>query len=266
MPFRKDFWTYVIVTMVTVLIWTWAAAETREERTFYVRHEFIVPDPTTWVVRASDDGTAVTVEGSVRALRQMAATVSEPVALHVGANGVPGDAGDHIVDVAAVLAADQSLRGTGVSILSADPPTIGLEIDQLATARADVRVRLPGIQHDEMVVTPSTATITMPARLRGRWPDVLTVEAVADPLRLAQLEPGSRHTIQVSLRLPEALAAEPSVQVTPSEASITFPIRSRIRETTLDTVRVQLSGPPANPKSLHRHAPVATIAGSSRSE
>ena len=33
MSWHKEIWTYLIVTLVAVLIWAWAASETRERKT-----------------------------------------------------------------------------------------------------------------------------------------------------------------------------------------------------------------------------------------
>ncbi len=48
----------------------------------------------------------------------------------------------------------------------------------------------------------------------------------------------------MKLSLPARLAGEQSVTIEPSNATIEFTVKSRIKETTLPTVRVQIAGPP----------------------
>lgn len=67
---RTDLWTVLIVTAVTLLIWYWAAEETRVERTMPIRLEFQVTDANHWHLQPRTLSVAVVVEGSQRAIRQ----------------------------------------------------------------------------------------------------------------------------------------------------------------------------------------------------
>ena len=60
MAWRKEIWTVVIVTVVTVLIWFWAAGETQEQRAVnYARVEFVVAEPEEWLL--ANNGQALTL-------------------------------------------------------------------------------------------------------------------------------------------------------------------------------------------------------------
>lgn len=245
MTIRKDFWTYVIVTIVAVLIWAWAAGETREQKALYVGLNFVPQEADRWVVRSSHTAVTLTVEGSTQALREATLARSDPIELPLGIDGVPGEAGIHVIDVVTVLGRNPLLRSTGASVLASDPPTIELAIDEIVMAPARIRERLPGVQTEGPIrFDPPDARVALPQRMRARLPDVLTVEAAVDPPRLAQLEPGRVHAIEVHLLPPESLIGDPAVHIVPPTVTMQFTIRSRIRKTQLDTVRVQLAGPP----------------------
>jgi hypothetical protein len=243
--FKKDIWTYLLVTIVTVLIWIWAAGETREQRLLFVSMEFVPTDPTSWNVEPSHGAVTLTVEGSKRALERAVTVRSEPLELVLGTAGVPGDAGIYAVDMAATLSVQEKLRETGVVILASDPPTIELDIAPIVRIPAEIRVLLPGVRTEgEVAVRPEQATVALPSDLRDRWPEIPTVEASVDPSRLERLEQGIEHSIEVALRPPGGLDELPQIRIEPPTAVVTFTIQSRIRQLTLDRVRVQLAGPP----------------------
>ena len=65
MNWTKEIWTYIIVTLVTVLIWFWAAGETRETKTInYARVHFTVPEPANWTFAPGQLSAILVVEGS----------------------------------------------------------------------------------------------------------------------------------------------------------------------------------------------------------
>ena len=53
-----------------------------------------------------------------------------------------------------------------------------------------------------------------------------------------------RHTVDAQLRLPAKYGVTGPVRIDPPSATIQFTVKSRIKELTLPTVRVQIAGPP----------------------
>lgn len=239
MGLRSQLPTLLIVTVVAVLIWLWAAGETREtdKRTFRV--QFTTQMPTEHIVQPNEMTLAVEIEGSRSALRS-AQAMGSPIVLTLDAG-----LGDHSVDLAQLLNDHPGLRDARISVISTDPPTQDLMIYKLTSATARVEEPdLGRLQVDGAVaIDPPQVTIHMPQRLKRRLGPDITVKAVLDPTKLEQLKPGEPARLTARLQLPESLASQRSVSITPTAVMVSFTARSNIRETTLPTVPVHISGP-----------------------
>ncbi len=97
MGWRGQLPTYLIVTVVAVLIWLWAAGETREtdERTFRV--QFTTQMPIEHIVSPNEMTLDVEIEGS-RSAGRSAPAMGSPIELRLDAG-----LGDHAADLARLL-------------------------------------------------------------------------------------------------------------------------------------------------------------------
>lgn len=134
-----------------------------------------------------------------------------------------------------------------MTIVSTDRSGAEIDLDEIVVAPARVILQpTPGLStRDTPEVTPGQVEVSLPSRL-VRPGQPLTVDAVVDQYRLAGLEAGVRHVLEnVPVRLPDRLAANPSVTVEPSLVTIAFTLRSLMREVSpLVPVRVQVAGSP----------------------
>ena len=243
MQFRERLWTYSLVTGVAVLIWFWAAAETRDKDDFSFIVRLAAAAPTEHFVSPGEVTAQVDLEGSRLALEK-AGRLKMPLVLTVG-NELPSALGMHDTDLATALAENKLVRDTGVRVLSADPPSIDIEIDALVTVTVPIRFVPPpqlAIEGD-FKVDPLEAELRMPSRLRDRVGGELEVEAHVLQHRIEGLEPGP-HTVTATLRPPDKLRGHQFVTITPPIATIKLAVHSRIEEVTLPVVRVQIAGPP----------------------
>lgn len=260
MNFQREIWTYLIVTLVTVLIWFWAAAETRESKTIYFgRVQFTVSDPANWTISPAQQALTMNIEGSTLAIQNAEAVARDALIAEVR----PME-GVQSVDLAQALRNNLKLRETGVTIQTVEPALVEISLDRIERSMAAVKPVLPGVTAvEEIVADPAEVEVAMPRALRQRYPKDLVIEAVADRAELERLVPGVPVSVDARVRLPEAVSvagpgssstgANPSgggggsgggVMITPAKVKLSFTIRSRTRETKLDTVRVQIAGPP----------------------
>ena len=240
--FRDRLWNYALVTGVTLLIWFWAATETREEGTASFRIELV--GAADQVVTPSELTVHVKMEGSNPALERALRAAQTPVSLTVG-NELPSQTGVQRVKLLEVLDRNEAITGTGVSLLSVDPIDLDIEIDSLVTATLPIEPVLPGVELDGTVtVDPPQVQVRLPRRLRDHAGGDLRVHATVLGQRLDRLKPGVLNTITATLELSPRFAGDPTVVLDRRTAEIKFTVKSRIKETTLPTVRVQIAGPP----------------------
>lgn len=239
MGWRSQLPTYLIVTVVAVLIWLWAAGETREtdERTFHV--QFTTQSPADHIVTPSETTISVEIEGSRSALRS-APAMGSPIVLTLDAG-----LGDHAVDLIRLLNDHPDLRDARVSVISTDPPAQDVTIHKLVSAT--VRVEDPDLgrlQTDgAILINPPHVTVRLPQHLLSRLGAGVSVKALVDPAQLGRLNPGEPARLTARVELPESLATQASVRVTPTAVTVSFTVRSNIKEVTLPTIPVHIMGP-----------------------
>ena len=243
MHFRDRFGTFAVVTVVAVLIWVWAAMETRGQDSANFRIE-LVP-AAGQVISPSEVTVRVQMEGSKLALERAQQLAARGKVQLTAGNELPSQPGVHLTALLEALEENAAIFDTGVSLVSVDPIDKEIEIDTLIDVTLPVKAVLPGVEVEGVVtVKPEQVVVTLPSRLRERAGDTLQVEARVLQQRLDRLTPGVVRKITVKLSLPARLAGEQSVTIEPSKATIEFTVKSRIKETTLSTVRVQIAGPP----------------------
>ncbi|MCH7798098.1 MAG: hypothetical protein IID28_06595 [Planctomycetes bacterium] len=243
MQFRDRFGTFAVVTVVAVLIWVWAAMETRDQDVARFRIELV---PAAGQVITPREVTArVQMEGSKLALERALQLAARTQVKLTAGNELPSQPGVHLTALLEALEQNEAVIDTGVRLVSVDPIDMEIEIDDLVNVTLSVKPVLPGVELEGAVtVEPAQVVVTLPSRVRERAGDTLQVEARVLQQRLDRLNPGVVSTVTAKLSLSAPLADEQSVTIQPSRATIKFTVKSRIKETTLSTVRIQIAGPP----------------------
>jgi len=238
---RNAIWSGFIVSLVTVLIWLWAAGETRERKTFnFVRLQYTVADPTNWVVAPAQQPLTLVVEGSAFVLQNAESLFRRPFKLNL-----TSERGRQNLDVVEHLSNLDHIKDLGIQLISSEPQTVDVELDEFVRSTVAVKPLLPGVTTEgEVVMEPSEVTLAVPSQVLTRYPRGITVEAAVERFELDNLAPGEQHQIEVKLRPKEALSPL-DFTLTPSKARISFTIRSRTREIRLERVTVQLVVPPS---------------------
>lgn len=241
-----ELWNILLVIIITLLVWTWAASETREQRAFYPKIHFVAPEPDKWIVQPEEVSlNNLVLEGAPLALENAARLLKQPLEFTLGSGGLP-PAGDEsaTIDMASVIADYPPFRETGARVITAEPAVIELETDRMTRVSVPIRANLAGIEtQGEISISPPEATLRMPGRVRNTSQD-LTIDATIEPWQLGTLVPGEEYTVNAVLRPPQPLADRDDVDMITRTATITFTARSRIEEYTLDAVRVQIQSPP----------------------
>lgn len=236
-----------LVSLVTVLIWIWAAGETRETRPFQPELSLQATDPSRMLVSAPgfDGRVRFVAKGSTRALDELQRLVGAgPLPLLAGTGGIPAAEGVSRVQLADAIAALPAIRSIGVEIDAVEPPSIEVRIDLLERRALRVVPEFAGTQtQGDVVIEPDSVFARLPSAAwrEGRDP---VARAVFDRRELESLEPGRRYTLDAQVQLPPQLAAVVGGgAVEPATVKVAFTPRSRDRTTTLASVPVQVAGP-----------------------
>lgn len=241
MPWRSEIGSYLIITVVSVLIWLWAAGETREQKAVISKALFNVPDDSVWIIDPEIHAFNMVIEGSRQSIQNVEILAPNGFRIDIAPN-----VGAQSIDIVEALNNLPVFQRTGAQLVSIDRPNAMPIVDRLVQMTPNVVPNLPGVQTVESQpgIEPSTVTLTLPSQVQTRFTDI-RVQAFVGQEQSAALPEGVLQQLDVNLRLlPEALAANPHVHLQPATARMSFTIRSQTRELTLGSdVIVQLAGP-----------------------
>ena len=229
----------LFVTIVTIVIWLWAAGQTKHIDSVSTTLRFRPPEGSTTMIMPDSADITITLSGPLSAVER-AKLVCEEDALEL-ILGVPD--GEHTVqNLPAVLSALDAIRNTGAEVSATNPVSFLLDVQTMDIVEAAVEVVLPSVTvSGDVTVDPATVTLHIPKAIRDELPEAISVTAVVSDAVLEQLQPGVVHTRDASIQLPASLDTS-DVTIVPSRVSVTFQIQSQTQKTLLPQVRVLVAG------------------------
>jgi hypothetical protein len=157
---------------------------------------------------------------------------------------IPGQAGTQEIDLKTRLEQHAEIEETGVRIRSVEPVRIlNVTLNEIVSMVVPVQPVFPiGVQPDgETTVEPKTVTIDLLRQDLPAGSAELYVEAVVEHDDLRGKKTGDEHHVEAMLRGPASLGLTDKIMKTdPDRVELSF----HLRNITLDSVRVQLAGPP----------------------
>ena len=230
----------LFVTVLTILIWLWAAGQTKHETSLTTTIRFRPPEGSMSTVSPEFASITLTLAGPRSAVETAKAECANGLDLTIAETDgsiVLSNMADHINAI-------EEIKLTGAEAIVAEPTSFKLEIQTMVTLEAAVEPVLQNmIVSGDVTVDPATVIIQVPKSVRDELPDAITVQAVVSDSALEQLLPGVVHTRDAVIRLPHSLDV-PDVTVTPSRVTLTFKIQTKTQLAVLPQVRVILAGPP----------------------
>jgi hypothetical protein len=245
--------TFLLVTLVTVLIWLWAEGESLSSDTLTTNVVFvedndlqIEPD------RQWSGALTVRLQGSIRALTDARRELGTQIRLQLGQPGMPSTPQEEQQPVNMEEAIRQlpAIRSLGLSVQGVTPGITLVKIVKLVNRDLPVRVVLPrdiGLLGDS-TVSPAKITVRIPEALAGRLSDDAFAEA---PLSRAELDASRDDTAQVitaAVRIPALEGVERQVVMIPDRVSVTFRLKRSVDTVTIPSVPVWYSLPPTEGK------------------
>jgi hypothetical protein len=221
---RTDLSAFLVITAVSVLVWSWAAGETRIAESLDIRATFQADaetpgrwefEPRSMVVELELGGSRLSVR---RAREQLRDLILE----------VRAEEGVQTIDLERLILEAPEAAGLGVTLNAVTPPRADVRIRRIITERATVSRTIPGIELEgEAEVERDSVDVTLPQDVRARIQGPLVVEPVLPPDVIGEGSLGTRVTWKdVPLRVrgvPEG--ARPTIS--PPTLQLTFTPRRR---------------------------------------
>jgi hypothetical protein len=246
--------TFVLVSLVTVVIWVFAESEslsTAEVRSVEIS---MLPAPgAKQMVELAQDSPAVhgnivrvdmLLEGPTAALEVAQRVLRNPIAVNPGVEGFSIEPGRHIVDLQTVLRnhPDLKLGSSGVSIKNISPETVDVTIDELVSRPVRIDIDVPGAELDGPAELKTTAaTVMIPQSQAGKVTENTSVIARIDPAALTRLNPGRKETITgVRLVAPPELSSIQRLKIDPPTVDIALTLRTKAASVKVPSVPVHV--------------------------
>jgi hypothetical protein len=229
----------LFVSILTIIIWVWAAGKTKHTDDVLVTVYLLPPVGSTSTISPEKIELTLTLSGSRTAVYAAKAACAE---LHLTLS--ESDEKLTLSDISTRIATLDAIKDTGAIIDEAKSSAFPLAIHTVELVEAAVEIDLPNITvSGDVEVYPATVLLHIPKELRKTLPKAITARAVVSSIVLQQLQPGIQYEkIDAVIRLSKELEDE-GITATPSRVSVDFKIQSSTKTKELAQVRILIAGP-----------------------
>src|SRR5690606_6462795 len=234
--------TYIVVTVIAVLIWLYAEGETvKIYEGVPAQVQFVAPPGQDLIIEPAG---VISVRMSVRAsasqYTQLKRLLDDEGPIRLLVEDTQGL--ERVESIPDRLAAD-AFADLSVTIISADPATVSLRTQQRVEVTLPVEVvpgdlRLAGAPSFE----PTHVTVRVPADAADRVRNQKVQAALSSVSVASNWEPNVAHALSVPLTLPEPV---PGTEIAPSQARVRFTIERRPTTVELPLVPLYVTAPPS---------------------
>lgn len=241
--------TLIVVSIVAVLIWAFAEAETLRQRELSIELSCVPTDVNTSVelLEGPVGGAGktvrveVTLEGAVGAVEEIERLFRQPVVLFSNAGDKKLEAGDQTIDLRSELRENAEVRRRGVTIKKVDPPTMLVRVDTLVEREVPLRLDVAALELEAAAeIKPSRVKLRLTARDAAGINESSYATCVLDASAAARLVPGRKETISALRVIPPAAIVSSRVVCVPAQADASFTVRRRTASITLPSVPVHI--------------------------
>jgi hypothetical protein len=230
----------LFVSILTIIIWVWAAGKTKHTDDVLVTVYLLPPVGSTSTISPEETELTLTLSGSRTAVDAAKAACADKLHLTLSES----DEKLTLSDISTRIATLDAIKDTGAIIDEAKSSAFPLAIHTVELVEAAVEIDLPNITvSGDVEVYPATVLLHIPKELRKTLPKAITARAVVSSIVLQQLQPGIQYEkIDAVIRLSKELEDE-GITATPSRVSVDFKIQSSTKTKELAQVRILIAGP-----------------------
>ena len=243
---REHTTNYVVVTLITLMIWMWASSGTSKTETFRNQISLISPSSSTMIVQQENPGPITLVlRGPGRSITRMR-SILDNRKVEAGSMGVPASNGAHQVDLRTVYQNLIDQSGESATVVNVSPKTIDIDVTILTEITLPIIPVIPDdiITDGKTEVIPSEATVRLPESMVQTMSQE-SINADIDVRELDGIDRGRRRIIKAKLDIPEEFAfASELITIIPAEAEVRIAVLNNSDETVIPSVPVQIALPP----------------------
>lgn len=240
---------YGLVTLITLLIWTWAERESLRDSRIDGRIEVVPAESREVSVRPADPqwrgSVRISLKGSNAAIDAASRVLTSTVRLTPGIGGVPAASGEQVIDLREALREHADLRRLGVTITEVEPASMRVIIEELVTRTVGLRLSAPGVSLDgEPTFAVGSVQVKLPASAAPRITEGTVAPATLDEQSLLRLSDEQARTVTARVSAPESLVGVSPVLVNPETVQVTVKLKGRRETMLLSEVPVVIALPP----------------------
>ena len=232
--------TWIIVSIITALIWLLAEGRTVQTHDSVIQVQLVAPAGQEQVVEPTTAQQVKMLYRCAAAQKAQIESRQDPLKIEITADP---EQPRQDINLRNRLLADTIIGELGVEIIRLDPERLQVRAERLEPIEVPVTVNTGSLQlAGPPQVEPGTATVTVPTSLTQR---ARRVQMVADLAALDHqgIEPGIEYTREVPLTLPASLRGHHS-SFTPRVATVVFQVQATEQTYTIPTVPVLMVAPP----------------------
>jgi hypothetical protein len=234
--------TLIVVTLISLLIWTYAESQSIQTRPFPAVR-MLIPAPSSTeagarVVWRTGDGERVfrvdlEIEGSAVSIDRVRTDLDEAIDLTASA-AFPSESGGYTLRLDELLQKHPIFRDSGLSFV-VDPPTVQVEVDTIE--RVSLPIMAPEVTGVEIRPLVPTAELALPASVWAEVRDQITeLRLRTDQIDVTTLERGIRTIVPaVLIQRPTQVIDAPFVEISPGavdvRATLIVPRKSHVIST-----------------------------------
>jgi hypothetical protein len=243
--------TIILVTFVTLLIWAFAEGQSVQTKRTVAEITFPPVTADTYATRVAEDQgwrgrVELLVEGSTTSLERLESELRRAISLTPGMEGVPRESGEYTVDLRQALRNLPEFRTHGVTVVSAEPGSVRVVVEELRTIEVPVRVEVPPGEVEGAEARPAQVTVRLPARVADRLGGSASVVARVRSEDLTRFETGRQVTVPgVRLEPGPELAGVQPLEILRPQVDVPLVVRSKSEVLLLETVPIDIRIAPA---------------------
>ena len=226
---------FVTITLIALMVWLYAEGATRKQHRVSVNVTFVAPAGQQLLIEPKRQFINATVRCASSQLEQVKDLFND---ITVEVNDATRQSDQNLVRM---LSTHEKVVKMGVTVDSAEPETLALKVERLEQRSMRIELVTPA---DLELAGPATfdresADVVLPATYASQLED-FKLQARLDANALSGVVPGVPQDREVAVALPPAMASWPHVAFKPNKVMVTFTVKKKEEDFTINLIPVRL--------------------------